>query len=349
MKIVFLYMCKYSGLFFLSNYLMRKKLLILCYHGFELNNESQFRPQLFIKRTTFERRLKAIKKSSSVVISLDDAVKALETNSLPDNAVVITIDDGFYSVLRIGFPLLQQNDLPATLYLTTMDMQKGLPILRLIIPYMVATTTKESINTSQYKWGCKETINLTFPQDRKSFIESCIFFAEKLESDESIEKFFCDLGCVLGIDYKDVRDTRLLSLLSESEASMLASKGIDIQLHTHTHRFPKNDTETANIEINQNRQILENLARNQLIHFCYPSGQWSTSHWPILKKQGIKSATTCSPGLNDSTVNLLSLNRFLDGENIPDIVFESELYRFNEFTRKLKNLFKWHPVRTPNI
>ena len=45
--------------------------------------------------------------------------------------MVITIDDGFYSVLRIGFPLLQQNDFPATLYLTTMDMQKGLPILRL--------------------------------------------------------------------------------------------------------------------------------------------------------------------------------------------------------------------------
>ena len=349
MKKVFLYMCKYSGLFFLSNYLMRKKLLILCYHGFEINNESQFRPQLFIKRTTFERRLKAIKKSSSVVISLDEAVRRLETASLPDNSVVITIDDGFYSVFTSGVPLLQQYDFPATLYQTTMDMQKGHPILHLLIPYMIETTTIRSIDTSQYKWGCKKTIKLTLPQDRKAFIESCLSFVEKLDSYENIEKFCSELGSVLGIDYKDVRDTRLLSLLSESEVSTLATKGMDIQLHTHSHRFPKNDTKKASNEIRKNRQILEKITSGPLVHFCYPSGQWSTLHWPVLKDAGIKSATTCMPGLNDSNVNLLALNRFLDSDDIPDIVFESELYRFNELMRKLKNSFERRSISTTSI
>ncbi len=130
MKSTFLYLCKYTGLFLLSKYLMRRKLLILCYHGFEIKNESQFRPQLFIKKETFAKRLKLLNKSSSMVLNLDVAIQALETDSVPDNSVVITIDDGFYSVLSIAFPLLQQYDFPATLYQTTQEMQKGQPIPR---------------------------------------------------------------------------------------------------------------------------------------------------------------------------------------------------------------------------
>ena len=53
--------------------------------------------------------------------------------------------------------------------------------------------------------------------------------------------------------------------------------------------------------------------------------------------------------MNDSTVNILALNRFLDGESIPDIVFEAELYRFNEIIRKLKNIFTRSPVSKENI
>lgn len=349
MKSLFLYLCKYSGLFLLSNYLLRKKLLILCYHGFEINNESQFRPQLFIKKDTFERRLLLLNKKPLCIVSLDQAVQALENDNLPDNSVVITIDDGFYSVFSIAFPLLRQYDFPATLYLTTMDIQKGQPIPRLLVDYMVETTTKNLVNTSQYTWGNKELIDLTQPQDKKLFIDSCLFNIERLESHEGLEQFYNELGNVLDIDYKDVRDKRLLSLLSESEVSMLASKGLDIQLHTHTHHFPQDDAETASWEIKKNQQILEKLTNKKLVHFCYPSGQWRTLHWPLLKKEGIKSAATCLSGLNDSNVNLLLLNRFLDGESIPDIVFEAELYRFSELIRIIKNKLSRSSIASVNI
>jgi peptidoglycan/xylan/chitin deacetylase (PgdA/CDA1 family) len=349
MKSLFLHLCKYSGLFLLSNYLLRKKLLILCYHGFEINNESQFRPQLFIKKDTFEHRLKLLNRKSSYIVSLDQAVQALESDNLPDNSVVITIDDGFYSVLSIAFPLLRQYDFPATLYLTTMDMQKGQPILHLLIGYMIATTTIKTVDSNQYQWGSDEQIDLSFPQNKKKFTDVCLSYAEQIESFEELEQFYKELGNLLEIDYENVRDSRLVTLMSESEVSMLASKGLDIQLHTHTHQFPQNDAEKASHEIRKNRQILEKLTSGPLVHFCYPSGQWSTLHWPVLKETGIKSATTCLPGLNDSNVNLLALNRFLDGEDIPDIVFESELYRFNELLRKLKNTFKRRPISTTNI
>jgi peptidoglycan/xylan/chitin deacetylase (PgdA/CDA1 family) len=348
MKSFFLYACKYSGLFFLSKYLLRKKLLILCYHGFEIKNESQFRPQLFIKKKTFERRLKILSNSSSRVLGLDRAIQLLATDSLPDNSVAITIDDGFYSVLSIAFPLLKQYEFPATLYLTTKDMLRGQPILHLLIAYMIEITTKAFIS-SQHKWGGMEKAELTRPQDKKKFFDFCLSFTQKLDSFEELEQFCIELGELLEVDYEEVRNSRLVTLLSESEVSMLASEGLDIQLHTHTHRFPQNDAEAASLEIKQNRQILERLTSNPLVHFCYPSGQWSTSHWHILEKEGVKSATTCMPGLNDSKVNMLALHRFLDSENITDIVFEAELYRFNELLRMLRNMVRWNKAPAGNV
>ena len=54
------------------------------------------------------------------------------------------------------------------------------------------------------------------------------------------------------------------------------------------------------------------------------------------------------PGLISSKANVLTLNRFLDGENISDTIFEAELYRFSEFLRILRNMIGWNkvPART---
>ena len=348
MKSLFLYLCKYSGLFHLSNYLLRKKLLILCYHSFELKNETRFRPQLFIKKETFERRLKLLSDSSARVLSLDAAIQSLESDSLPDHSVVITIDDGFYSVLPVAFPLLEKYGFPATLYQTTRDMLKEQPVLHLLIAYMIEITPKASVSSRQ-EWGRAEIFELMRPQDRKKFFDYCLSCAGKLDSFEALERFCIELGDVLEVDYEDVRDSRLLTLLSEAEVSMLASRGLDIQLHTHSHRFPKNDAEEASLEITKNRKALAGLTHRPLVHFCYPSGEWRTSHWKILEKEGVKSATTCMPGLNDSKVNVLALNRFLDSEDISDIVFEAELYRFNEILRMLRSRGRRNKVAAGNV
>ncbi len=58
MKLLFLYLIKMLGGFWLARQLMRHKTLILAYHGFEVLNETQFRPKLFIKKATLENRLK---------------------------------------------------------------------------------------------------------------------------------------------------------------------------------------------------------------------------------------------------------------------------------------------------
>ncbi|NOQ64023.1 MAG: polysaccharide deacetylase family protein [Methyloprofundus sp.] len=316
---------------------MRKKLLILCYHGFEIADESQCRPKLFIKKETFERRLKYLHQHSVTVLPLDKAVEGIENDSLADNSVVITIDDGFYSVLKVAYPLLHKYGFPATLYQMSKDMLTGMPVLPVLIAYMIETTTKNSFIPNQHKFGNIEGCDLTCPEHKEKFIDSCISFARTLDSSEKVEQFYKEFGNELAVDYENIKNLRFLSLLNESEVLALASTEINVQLHTHSHQFPQNNAAEASLEIKKNKQILEPLTEQPLVHFCYPAGKWSTSHWSILAKEGVKSATTCLPGLNDSSVNMLALNRFLDGENIPHIVFEAEVYRFSECIRILRN------------
>ena len=137
LKIFFLLISKWIGLFHLSNYLYRHKLNILCYHGFSYHDEHKFRPGLFVTPQTFEKRLNFIKKKKFQVLTLSDGLNKLYKNSLPKNSIVITIDDGFRSVIELAVPLLQKYEQSATVYVTTYYAIKGLPIFRLLVQYMV--------------------------------------------------------------------------------------------------------------------------------------------------------------------------------------------------------------------
>jgi len=50
---------------------------------------------------------------------------------------------------------------------------------------------------------------------------------------------------------------------------------------------------------------------------------------------GIKSAVTCTSGVNDENTHPYKLKRFLDGENISQIEFEAEMCGFLEICRRL--------------
>jgi len=68
----------------------------------------------------FEQHLHYIKNSHHTVVSLDDIEQYLLSGStLPENAVAITLDDGFEDNYTQAFPLLQKYELSASIFLAT--------------------------------------------------------------------------------------------------------------------------------------------------------------------------------------------------------------------------------------
>jgi hypothetical protein len=333
-----LHISKRLGLFSLARLLGPPGLRILCYHGFAMDDEADFRPKLFISPETFERRLRFLSEGRFPVLDLQDAIDKLSAGTLPRGATVITVDDGFYSVLHCALPLLQSFSFPATVYITTYYCLKETPIFRLMIQYIFWKTRDSELDLSGLPCPVTGSVRLTDQKESQRVMWDLIRFGETQVPEPDRVKLAKMIGARLHVDLQKLIEGRHLSLMNESELKRLVSDGIDIQLHTHRHQLPPDQKSIIRQEIMDNRAVLEPIAQKPLRHLCYPSGIWSQQSWPYLTELQVISATTCNPGLNVAGTPALGLKRFLDGENISQIEFESEMCGFNDFLRKIRSL-----------
>jgi peptidoglycan/xylan/chitin deacetylase (PgdA/CDA1 family) len=340
-KRVFLYLSKYLGLFEFSRLLHRPGLRILCYHGFAMNDEDSFRPKLFIHPRTFERRLRYLSSKNFPVLSLEEGLKKLRGGRLPAGATVVTIDDGFYSTLRCALPLLRSYSFPATVFVTTYYSVNEVPIFRLAIQYMFWKTSLREVNLAHSVLPFAGTISWRNQSEKDRSMWELIQLGETTLSEAERSELAKTIGTQLRVEYEPIVRQRMLSLLAPSEIRELVKAGLDVQLHTHRHRLPNDEGAIAN-EIAENRAVLEPIAGKRLEHLCYPSGIFSENMWEWLAAEGIRSAVTCDPGLNSTRTPNLGLRRFLDGENVHQIEFESEVCGFSDLLRSLRTLV-WHP------
>jgi peptidoglycan/xylan/chitin deacetylase (PgdA/CDA1 family) len=329
--------CKAAGLFALAERLTARRLRILCYHGFSTADESAWRPRVFMEVETFRARLAFLERRGYPVLALADALARLDRGDLPPRATVITIDDGYWSFYRHALPILRERSLPATLYVISHWALSGEPVFDLAVRYMLWKTSAERLDLTPL--GIVDGVPaLDTPDARDSAVALILRHAERL-GDRQRARLARALGERLAVDYTCLTASRALGLVDKSEIAALAAQGIDIQLHTHRHRFPE-DHASALREIAENRAALEPMVGRCLEHFCYPRGQWSPRHWPWLREAGIASATTCEPGLNGPRTPRLALRRFLDGEDVSPIEFEAEMTGFAEFLRGARRLLR---------
>ena len=113
--------------------------------------------------------------------------------------------------------------------------------------------------------------------------------------------------------------------MSPEEVASLPRELVDVQLHTHRHRVPP-DGAVLEQEIEENRTVIANLtSARAATHFCYPSGVTHPSFPERLGRLGVKSATTCFPGLASSASKPMLLPRLIDTVATSPIEFESWL------------------------
>lgn len=333
MKRVICYIAKYLGLFRLCRYLFRRRLTILCYHGFEIDDEASFMPGVFMRQSTFDKRMSRLVEDGYKVLPLGEAVERLGQGTLPPNAVSITIDDGFFSVLDKAAPILERYRLPSMLYVASYHVEKGTPVFRLTVQYMLWKTTRRIVHIDHERWGLRGTYDLANPTVAHALCWQLIAFGET-ECNEVQRQAICyEFGELLGVSYQGIMNSRQFGLLTPAELVRIHDGGMDIELHTRRHRICGDDKRQVVDEIVENARDLHAILPKRYAHFCYPSGGWQPKHLAWLQEAGVATATTCDPGMNTAGTHRLALYRFLDSDDCPDILFEAELCGFNELLR----------------
>lgn len=329
---------KALGGFSIAQALTKQGLQVLCYHGISLSDEHYFQPKLFMHEGTFRERMAYLEKHGHVVLPLGEALTQMNQKTLPPKALVITFDDGWLGIGTKAMPLLKKYGFPSTLYVTTKDVLNETPVFDVALRYLLWKSRNKTIDLSSIGLN-SNPIDLNTREERE---RAAYFISEISENydDHSKQAMLTQLTKKLGVDLSSDEDMPLFRLMTMEQLAQLPSGGMDLQLHTHCHRLPRDNQKDMENEITTNRTVLERIVSGPLRHLCYPSGKFHPLQFPWLEELGIESATTCLSGFNYPSTERLALRRFLDGENITQLEFEAELSGFLELMRKLRQILQ---------
>jgi peptidoglycan/xylan/chitin deacetylase (PgdA/CDA1 family) len=333
LRIVVLHAARIAGLFGLARYLTRGKLRILAYHGGALRDEHEFRPGLFMTSATFEQRMRLLVARGYPVLTLEEALRRQSSGTLPPGATVITIDDGWYGTYRLMVPVLKALGLPATLYVATYYLEKQTQVFNVAAAYVLWSARGRTVELAGVVPGLAGPRSLATASRREQVLGAIEAHAGTLGSASARQVLLRDLCRVVGVDAQSLETGRMFAFMSADEGRQLPGMGVDLQLHTHRHRFPDSSFADAEREIRDNRAVLGALTTGNLRHFCYPSGHYSAHQLPWLSQLGIASAVTTDPGLNGPDTPKGELRRILDSEAMAPIEFEAEVCGFRELFR----------------
>ena len=300
----------------------RERLLVLCYHGVSLHDEHEWLPGLYVSPAHLEARLRLLRRIGCTVLPLGEALDRLYRRDLPDRAVVLTFDDGYFDFIARALPLLRKYEFPATVYLTTGRVDNSLPIAHLFISYAL-WVARNGLLDGRGIPGLNGEYSLATAQQRDTVLQKIVSAMDAEEMPESgRDEWARRIVERLGLPLDALLASRVLTLMRPDEVTRVAAEGVDIQLHTHGHRTPR-QTDAFIQDVLKNRARIEAMTGRRPTHLCYPSGNYWPSYLPALRQLGLESATTCDPGLADASSEPLLLPRFVDTGGMPSVVFEA--------------------------
>lgn len=288
------------------------RLLIICWHAVSVDDEHNWNPGLFISQEKFASRLQLLKAMNCNVLPLGEALVRLREGHLPPRSVVLTIDDGDSSVYLRSWPMLKEFGFPATLYWTTYYSMCRLAVFDPMVQYLL-WKGREQILRLRTPPIDRELLTL---RDRQRVFGEIYHYAKvNAWAADRKEEFLEELAQALRIDYERIKSRRILHLIAPEEARSMVEQGLDLQLHGHRHRVPRN-LSGFNAELDDNARVLQGATSAKPVHFCYPSGSFQPEFASWLRAWGINSATTCQPGLVRRGSDVYFLPRFVDHEGI---------------------------------
>lgn len=239
------------------------------------------------------------------IVSLDDAVKCLRNNNLPQRAACITFDDGYTDWEGGVVPILLERNLPATFFITAGQFQ-GLPMWNERILHGIGNCheSHKSLRTS----FMKEPISLEGLENRRRAV-SIIEKALKFHSASTREQMLIELESVL-----DVRMAKTPAM-TEEQVRQIHNKGFGIGAHTVGHPILTCcSDEEAREEIGASREILSGIIGAPIRSFAYPNGlpgrDFSSKHVNMVKAAGYAYAVTTGTGAADLCSSPFQIPRF---------------------------------------
>jgi peptidoglycan/xylan/chitin deacetylase (PgdA/CDA1 family) len=259
------------------------------------------------------------------VMALDDAVKALRgERSLPDNAVVLTFDDGYADNL-VAARILHEHRAKGTFYLTADCLAGEQPFwpseVRQIVPRISAPMLRMQLQDRRFEWPLGE------PGGSEAAIQGVTRLFKSVSIPER-EELRVQLRAVAGIE-------RPLPspMLTWEQVREMQQLGMTLGAHTLTHpNLPSAGLVDATAEIYGAKRRLQRELGTEVTQFSYPNGGAETYYNEDLqlavREAGYLGAATSRNGFAGPDSDPYALERIQVAERVEDLAFALEVERF---------------------
>jgi peptidoglycan/xylan/chitin deacetylase (PgdA/CDA1 family) len=209
----------------------RRALVVLNYHRV-IDHETEL-DEGVISATAdeFDEQMRLLSETASC-LSVDDLVQVLRGDmALPDNAVMITFDDGYADNFETALPSLLRHGVRATFFITTGYIETGRLPWWDRVSYVLKRTTADRI---QIRYPVQISLSLLTPRDRLRARRTLLRVVKQVCGLDH-ERFFADIEEAAGVHVDEEALSKGL-FMSWAQIAELQAAGMDIGAHTHSHR-----------------------------------------------------------------------------------------------------------------
>jgi len=281
--------------------------IIINYHCFvhSYDNVIETHPSVAHLISDFKREIKFLK-SHFEIIPLDVAVNKIQNKEGFDKPTVcITVDDGYKDNYDLLLPVLQEENVTVTIFLST-------SVIGTENMNWYDQLANSILHAHDQPFSVKGLLSgKTFLMDsirtkRSAYVE----IVETLKGMDILERNQCleDIKVCLGVPKVDTR-----IMLNWDEVCTMSKAGITFGAHTHTHPIlTKMPLDEAKKDILRSKQKIEKELGSEVKHFAYPNGREEDFNEDLrqyCKEIGFSSVSTLNYGNNKRLFDIWRLKR----------------------------------------
>ncbi|MBN1550531.1 polysaccharide deacetylase family protein [bacterium] len=283
----------------------------------------------------FEQQIRYLS-SHHPIISMDEFLRWFSGGgSIPENAVMVTFDDGYRDIIDIALPLFRELSIPATVFLTTGCIGTGKSLWTNILYNMLYHSNCKNISLFS---GKDTPLNLDLCGSTEEIASGVrkLTGALKRMDDRFRNDELKSLAKQLGFSgLPDPHES--LPMLSWEQVKMLSENHFTMGSHSVCHPILSEcDLERQSSEIADSRKAIEANCGTSCRVFAYPNGQpedFTEETQRLVELSGYEAAFAFFPGVIHPGRNRYSIYRHP--------VFDVPLATFAAALTKRK----WHAIR----
>jgi len=291
----------------------RDSTVFLMYHGV-IRDDQDIDAWTLIPESRFREHMTSLK-SSFDCVSID---KALERNRQGGRrpAVVVTFDDGYANNIEVALPILNELEIPATVYVTSRNVVERRLFWhdKILMAAHRSAVRRIDLGTIAEPLG-----EYSLDGDGERWYENVSAIWEDVKRvdphavDDVVDRIVSAFREAEGAEQFDIYDgNRVLAPLTGDQISRLADDPlITIGAHSHCHwlldRIPLDEAARS---IRESKDVLQDLADREIRHFSYPNGNFNSGIAGEVKNAGFVSAVTTRPGFYRGDTDPYEINRF---------------------------------------